>query len=51
MAVEWNRRFRIALPGAREIAEIFAVRLALEPSAAARVASNPTPKWSPRWRG
>lgn len=35
---ERNRGFRVVLPQARDIAEIFAVRLALEPAAAERLA-------------
>ncbi|MFI7589901.1 GntR family transcriptional regulator [Spongisporangium articulatum] len=35
-----NRGFRIVLPEPRDVAEIFAVRLALEPAAAARAASR-----------
>jgi DNA-binding GntR family transcriptional regulator len=35
---ERNRGFRVVVPQARDIAEIFAVRLALEPAAAAREA-------------
>lgn len=38
VAIERNRGFRVVLPGARELAEIMAVRLALEVPAAARAA-------------
>ncbi|WP_222432127.1 GntR family transcriptional regulator [Leekyejoonella antrihumi] len=34
-----NRGFRIVVPGARDVAEIFALRLALEPAAARRAAA------------
>lgn len=36
---ERNRGFRVSVPDGRDVAEIFAVRLALEPAAAARVAA------------
>ncbi len=37
-----NRGFRIVVPGARDVAEIFGLRLALEPPAAHRAASTRT---------
>ncbi|SDE55462.1 DNA-binding transcriptional regulator, GntR family [Mycolicibacterium neoaurum] len=40
VSFEVRQGFRIRLPDPREIAEIFAIRLALEPSAAARAASG-----------
>ncbi|WP_211349042.1 GntR family transcriptional regulator [Nocardioides litoris] len=38
-----NRGFRVVVPGAREVEEIFEVRLALEPPAAARAAERGCP--------
>jgi DNA-binding GntR family transcriptional regulator len=43
VSFERNRGFRVNLPQARDVAEIFAVRLALEPAAAARVAASVPP--------
>ncbi|MEU3269626.1 GntR family transcriptional regulator [Saccharomonospora sp. NPDC006951] len=40
VSFERNRGFRIVVPSGREIVEIFAVRIALEPSAAATVAQR-----------
>lgn len=40
---ERNRGFRVVVPSGREIAEIFGVRLALEPAAARRVAARRGP--------
>ncbi|WP_309072656.1 GntR family transcriptional regulator [Arthrobacter sp.] len=43
VSIEKNRGFRVVLPGARELAEIMAVRLALEVPAAARAARRAGP--------
>lgn len=43
VALERNRGFRIAVPGAREIAEVFHLRLLLEVPAVERVAASPPP--------
>ncbi|MBN0048476.1 GntR family transcriptional regulator [Streptomyces actuosus] len=47
---ERNRGFRVTVPSARQIVEIFAIRLALEPPAVARVAAHRDPAVAGRLR-
>ncbi|MGW0710174.1 GntR family transcriptional regulator [Streptomyces sp. NPDC002643] len=50
VAFERNRGFRVTVPSARQIVEIFAIRIALEPPAAARVAARRDPAVTARLR-